>query len=334
MTYGIHLLVNMQVGLRLPQTGRNLATKENIIYLAKQAENAGFNSLWVLERLIWPINPHDKYPGTIDGKFPEEWQYIFDPLETLTFASANTSKIVLGTSVIDMLFHNPVILARRFATLDVLSEGRAIAGCGIGWSKDEYEVSSISFKDRGKRADEYLQILKKIWTDDIVEFRGQFYDIPASKIGPKPIQKPHIPIYLGGYSQKTFARIANHANGWICTIRDSLNQVKSNIDKINEECHKVNRDPKDINIAAILYPNIIHSGYTDNSNNNKKEVEENQQQQSRQPLKGNIDQVGNDLREINEIGVDHAILSYNRSPISNNINSIIDVSKQLLTFVR
>ena len=330
MTYGIHLVVNMQVGLRLPQTGTNLATKENIIYLAKQAENAGFNSLWVLERLIWPIIPQDKYPGTIDGKFPEDWQYIFDPLGTLTFAAANTSKIALGTSVIDMLFHNPVILARRFATLDVLSEGRAIAGCGIGWSKDEYEVSNIAFKDRGKRADEYLQILKKIWTDDIVEYRGRFYDIPASKIGPKPLQKPYIPIYLGGYSQKTFARIANHANGWICTIRDSLDQVKSNIDKINEVSHKVNTDPKDINIAAILYPNTIHSGYTDNN----KQEEGNQQQQSRQLLKGNIDQVGNDLREINEIGVDHAILSYNRSPISNNINSIIDVSKQLRTFVR
>lgn len=333
ITYGIHLVVNMQLGLRLPQTGTNLATKENIIYLAKQAENAGFNSLQVLERLIWPIVPQDKYPGTIDGKFPEDWQYIFDPLGTLTFAAANTNKIALGTSVIDMLFHNPVILARRFATLDVLSEGRAIAGCGIGWSKDEYEVSNIAFKDRGKRADEYLQILKKIWTDDIVEYRGGFYDIPASKIGPKPIQKPYIPIYLGGYSQKTFARIANHANGWICTIRDSIDQVKSNIDKINEECHKINRDPKDIKIAAILYPNIIHSGYTDN-NNNKQEEEGNQQQQSRQILKGNIDQVGNDLREINEIGVDHAILSYNSSPISNNINSIIDVSKQLRTFVR
>ena len=86
------------------QTGRNLATKENIIYFAKQAENAGFTSLWVLERLIWPITPQDKYPGTIDGKFPEDWQYIFDPLETLTFATANTSKIALGTSVIDMLY--------------------------------------------------------------------------------------------------------------------------------------------------------------------------------------------------------------------------------------
>src|SRR5918995_6840658 len=253
------------------------------------------------------------YPLTPDGSLPTEFQNVFDTLETLTFAAANTSKIALGTSVIDMLFHNPIILARRFATLDVLSERRAIAGCGIGWSKDEYEVSNIPFKDRGKRADEYLQLLKKIWTDDdIVEFRGQFYDIPACKIGPKPLRKPYIPIYLGGYSQKTFARIANHANGWICTIRDSLDQVKSNIDKINEECHKVNRDPKDINITAILYPNIIiHSGYTDNNNNRQEEVEENQQQQqSRQLLKGNIDEVGNDLREINEIGVDHAILSY------------------------
>ncbi|MFL6347617.1 MAG: LLM class flavin-dependent oxidoreductase, partial [Nitrososphaeraceae archaeon] len=105
--------------------------------------------------------PHDSYPGTSDGKFPADWQYIFDPIETLAFVAANIEKIALGTSVVDMLFHNPVVLARRFATLDVLSEGRAIAGFGIGWSKDEYQASNIPFKDRGKRADEYIQILKK-----------------------------------------------------------------------------------------------------------------------------------------------------------------------------
>ena len=160
--------------------------------------------------LIWPIKPQDKYPGTTDGKFPEDWQYVFNPLETLTFVIPNTHKITFGTSVIDMLFHDPVILARRFATLDILSGGRAIAGCGIGSSKDECQASNIPFKDRGKRADEYLQILENIWTEDIVEFRGQFYDIPASKISPKPIRKPHIPIYLGGYRLKTFARIASH----------------------------------------------------------------------------------------------------------------------------
>jgi probable F420-dependent oxidoreductase len=252
----------VKIGLRLPQAGEGHVTKENIVGLAKGAENAGFDSLWVLERLIWPINPQDPYPGTTDGKFPTDWQYIFDPLETLTFVAGKTEKIALGTSVIDVLFHNPVILARRFATLDVLSGGRAIAGCGIGWSRDEYQVSGVPFEKRGKRQDEYIQILKKIWTDDVVEFKGQFYNIPASKIGPKPIQKPHIPIYLGGYSQSTFVRIANYANGWICVIRDSLDEAKSNINKIRKECRKANRDPKDIHIAAILYPNVIDLGNT------------------------------------------------------------------------
>src|SRR5918995_4607018 len=269
------------------------------------------------------------YPLTPDGSLPTEFQNVFDTLETLTFAAANTSKIALGTSVIDMLFHNPIILARRFATLDVLSERRAIAGCGIGWSKDEYEVSNIPFIDRGKRADEYLQILKKIWTDDdIVEFRGQFYDIPACKIGPKPLRKPYIPIYLGGYSQKTFARIANHANGWICTIRDSLDQAKGDIDIIKKECYRANRDPKDINISAIVYPNIIDSDYIDIKQ------EGGNQQKSRRLLNGNIEQVGNDLRQINEIGVNQAILNYNRSSMSNDIDGIIDVSKKLWTFIR
>jgi probable F420-dependent oxidoreductase len=319
----------MQIGLRLPQTGRNQASKGSIVYLAKEAENAGFNSLWVLERLLWPINPLSPYPGSTDGKLPEDWQYIFDPLETLTFVAANTNKIALGTSVIDMLFHNPVILARRFATLDVFSGGRAVAGFGIGWSEDEYRASGIPFINRGKRADEYIQLLKMLWTEDIVEFIGEYHDIPASKVGPKPVQKPHIPIYLGGYSQKTFARIAKHANGWICTIRDSLSQVRLNIEKIKEECHKVNRDPKDINIAAILYPNVIDSDDTDN-----RQGHENQRESSRILLNGDIDQVGRDLLEIKNIGVGNVIFNYNRSPISNNIDSIINVSKKLREFIK
>src|SRR6266540_2338087 len=150
----------MKVGIRLPQTGKNAKLK-NVIYLAEAADRNGFDSLWVLERLLWPISPQTQYPS---GNFPQDWQIVLEPLELLSFVAAITKKIYLGTSVIDMLFHNPVILARRFATLDVLSKGRAIAGLGIGWSRDEYEVSGIPFKDRGKRADEYIQILKQIWT--------------------------------------------------------------------------------------------------------------------------------------------------------------------------
>jgi len=151
----------LKIGIILPQGGQQ-ATRENVIQMAQRAEKEGVDSLWVFERLLWPIKPQTPYPATPDGSLPIEYQIMLDPLETLTYVAANTNKIALGTSVIDMLFHNPVILARRFATLDVLSQGRAICGLGIGWSKDEYQVSNIPFKDRGKRADEFIQTLKRI----------------------------------------------------------------------------------------------------------------------------------------------------------------------------
>jgi alkanesulfonate monooxygenase SsuD/methylene tetrahydromethanopterin reductase-like flavin-dependent oxidoreductase (luciferase family) len=114
------------------------SNKGDIIELVKAVDREGIDSLWVLDRLLWPLNPQASYRGTRDRTLPASAQNVFDPIELLTFAAANTEKTALGTSDIDMLFHNPVILARRFATLDVLSQGRVICGLGIGWSKDEY----------------------------------------------------------------------------------------------------------------------------------------------------------------------------------------------------
>jgi probable F420-dependent oxidoreductase len=202
----------MKAGILLPQSGDS-ATRDNVLHIAKEAERESLDSVWVFERLLWPLKPQTPYAGTPDGTLPVEYQNVLDPLETLTYLAGNTDKISLGTCVIDKLFHNPVVLARRFATLDILSHGRAIAGLGIGWSKDEYEVSGVPYKHRGERANEFLQLLKRIWTDEVVEFKGQFYSIPASKIGPKPLQKPHPPILLGGFSPNTFLRIVNYADG-------------------------------------------------------------------------------------------------------------------------
>jgi probable F420-dependent oxidoreductase len=215
----------MKTGILLPQAG-DYATRENILYVAKEAEKEGLDSVWVFERLLWPIKPKTPYPGTSDGSLPVQYQNVLDPVGTLSYLACNTNQISLGTCLIDMLFHNPVVLAKRFATLDVLSQGRVIAGFGIGWSKDEYEVSGIPFEYRGQRADEFLQSLKRTWTDEVVEFKGQFYNIPASKIGPKPVQKPHPPILLGGFSPKTFLRIVNYADGWLPLTRLELTLIK------------------------------------------------------------------------------------------------------------
>src|SRR6187200_126453 len=294
--------------------------------MANLAEKEGFDSLWAFERLLWPINPQTPYPATPDGSLPIQYQIMLDPLEILTYVAANTNKIALGTSVIDMLFHNPVVLARRFATLDVLSEGRAIAGFGIGWSKDEYQASNIPFKDRGKRADEFIQALKRIWTDDVVEFKGKFYNIPASKIGPKPIQKPHPRIYMGGLSPNTYSRIVNYdANGWLGVIAGPLEYLDSTIKTIRDIAHKANKDPNNFKVVLLTYPNIVL-----NSKNQSTTTNESQ----RFPLTGTVDQAGNDIQRIKQMGVDHIICGYHFIPIGRDIDKMINITKQLSKFAR
>ena len=316
----------MKVGLVLPQAGQQ-ATRENVIQMAKNAESEGFDSLWVFERLLWPISPQTPYVGTPDGSLPIEYQIMLDPLETLTYVAANTNKIALGTSVIDMLFHNPVILARRLATLDILSEGRSIAGFGIGWSKDEYQASNIPFQNRGKRADEFIQVLKRIWTDDVVEFKGKYYNIPASKIGPKPIQKPHPPVYLGGFSPNTFSRIVNYdTNGWLAVVGGPLEYLDNTIKTIKDIANKANKDPNKFKVILLAHLNVA----LDSKSQSTTTTNEDQ----RFPFTGTIDQIGNDIKRIKQMDIDHIIFGYVFVPIGRDVNKILDLTKQLAKFAR
>jgi probable F420-dependent oxidoreductase len=308
----------MKIGIVLPHMGPN-ATRENIISLAKMAEQEKLDSLWVGERLLWPLKPQTPFPSTPDGSLPTIYQNVLDPIETLTFVAANTQKIALGTSVIDMLFHNPVVLARRFATLDLLTNGRAICGLGIGWSKDEYEVSNVPYENKGARANEFIEALKKIWIDNIVEFKGKYYNIPASKIGPKPVQKPHIPIYLGGFSPNTFSRIAKYANGWLGAVGGPLEYLASSIKMLRDTAIKVNssRNPDELEIAILVFPQIDRS-LTKQKNNNKKNT-----------LSGTIDEVGHDLRKIKEMGANHVIFGF----MGMDSKQVIDSVRQLSGFL-
>lgn len=315
----------MKVGLVLPQAGQQ-ATRENVIQMAKNAESEGFDSLWVFERLLWPINPQTPYVATPDGSLPTEYQIMLDPLETLTYVAANTNKIALGTSVIDMLFHNPVILARRFATLDILSEGRSIAGFGIGWSKDEYQASNIPFQNRGKRADEFIQVLKRIWTDDVVEFKGKYYSIPASKIGPKPIQKPHLPVYLGGFSPNTFSRIVNYdTNGWLAVVGGPLEYLDNTIKTIKDIANKANKDPNKFKVILLAHLNVALDSKSQSTTTNEDQ---------RFPFTGTIDQIGNDIKRIKQMDIDHIIFGYVFVPIGRDVNKMLDLTKQLAKFAR
>lgn len=204
----------MRIGLALPQLGLS-ATPRIIKTFARDAEAAGFDSLWVHERLFNP-----QHPPRWDAPGQD-----LSPLELLSFAAAVTSRIKLGTSVITLGYHRPIMLAKQAATLDVLSEGRAILGIGLGLNKEEYRQSDIDFHTRGKRSAEFIHALRACWKDGPVEFRGEFFDIPPSATSPKPVQRnaagePAIPI-IGGFSSKPGQRrTAELCDGWQTAGKD------------------------------------------------------------------------------------------------------------------
>ena len=235
----------MKIGFFLPQMGP-AANVESITKVAKRAEELKYDSVWVTERLLYPTNPQTLYYG---GPIPDPYKRVFDPLETLTFAAAHTSRVALGTSVLDIPFYNPVLMARRLTTLDVLSGGRLRVGFGLGWSQDEYDATGANMKTRGRRADEFLGVLLAIWTTDPAEFHGKYFQLPKSIIQPKPIQKPHPPIYLAAFSPAAMRRTAKLADGWM-PVGMTVEQLKSTSTQLRNIVKEVGRDPASVKVIA------------------------------------------------------------------------------------
>jgi probable F420-dependent oxidoreductase len=306
----------MKVGLVVPQFGIN-ATKENLINFVEIAEREGFESLWVYDRMLYAINPQQGYGGTPDKReWPEYFKNSLDPLTTLAFIAANTTKVNLGTCIIDMVFHNPVTLAKEFTTIDILSEGRTICGFGIGWSKDEYLAANIPYEKRGERANEILQAMKKVWTDDILEFNGNFYKIPKSIIGPKPVQRPHPKILLGGFSPKTFERMIKYGDGYIGALVGSFEYFTNSIKMFNDAIKKSSRTRKDFDLTILTYPYLMISS----------------SEGDRAPMTGGtIEKIGSDLSMLKSSGVDRVILAVNAEK-HYDVNETIEFVKELRKF--
>lgn len=200
----------MKLGIALP-TSASYASAENMVRIAQTAERLGYHSLWTYERLLYPLAGVTLPDGSTQ-QLPEAYQSTYEPLETLAYVAASTRRILLGTSIVNAPFQSPVLLARRFATLDRLSNGRAIAGLGQGWMEQEFAISNVSIKERGKRIEEYVGALRAIWGPDPVSYEGDFYHIPASKINPKPLQKGGIPLLLGVNTPAAIRRAARLAD--------------------------------------------------------------------------------------------------------------------------
>lgn len=245
----------MRIGFALGNIGP-IGRAEAVKQVAQRAEALGYDSLWTVERLLWPVKPQTPYPVTADGSLPEEYKHVLDPLDSLTFAAAHTSKVALGTSVLDMPYYNPVVLARRLTTIDVLSNGRLRVGLGLGWSKDEMQASGAVMGQRGAMAEEFIQVLKTIWTTNPAEFHGKFFQLPKSYIEPKPVQKPHPPIYLAAFAPPALNRLARLADGWnpVAVPIAGMEQMFGAIQRMAREA---GRDPG--SIALVVRANLLMS---------------------------------------------------------------------------
>jgi probable F420-dependent oxidoreductase len=295
----------MRAGFMLPSIGP-LASPSMVVRVAQQAEELGYDSLWVTERLLYPLKPQTPYPGSPDGSLPEQYKRNFDPVETLVFVAAHTSRIALGTSVLDMPYYNPVMLARRLTTLDVLSGGRLRVGLGQGWSKDEYDAAGASFKGRGRRAEEFIQVLKAIWTTDPVEFHGRFFQVPRSIIQPKPVQKPHPPIYLAAYAPDALKRAATLADGWhpVGLPSDALRQMTSGLKSMAKAA---GRDQDSVEV-------IVRANVT---------ISERAAGDQRWMFTGTLEEIAGDIKEVQELGADELIFDPTFSPDSQSEDRFI-----------
>ena len=225
----------------------------DIAVLAKRAEEIGFESLWVPEHPILPVKASSPWPGSADGVIPKVYADIVDPFVALGRASAVTSAMKLGTGICLVPERNPLLLAKEVATLDMYSGGRFLFGIGAGWHKEETEIMGGDFPHRWTQTKESVLAMKSLWTEVESEYHGNYYDFPAVYSFPRPTQRPHPPVYLGGMARNVFKRVVEWGDGWMPN-RVTPDDISAGRQRMNELASEAGRDPESINISVFGQP--------------------------------------------------------------------------------
>ncbi len=218
--------------------------------LARAAEERGFDSLWVPEHTHIPASRLTPYPG---GELPKEYYHCLDPFVALTAAAGATSTLKLGTGICLLMERDTITTAKTAATLDMISGGRLLLGLGGGWNREEMEHHGTDFTTRFKKLEEQMQALRVIWTEDEAEFHGEFVDFDPIWSWPKPVQKPHIPIILGGETIHTLRRVVKHADGWLPRARDPELVLKA-LANLRQVAGDAGRDMSTISVSIFAPP--------------------------------------------------------------------------------
>jgi len=270
----------MKFGLSLPHF-RQVASPEAIRHVAQRAEHLGYDGIWVSDHIV--------IPSSAVGRFGS---MFYEPLTVLAFAAAVTSKVRLGTTVLILPYRNPLVTAKVLATLDVLSGGRVTAGMAVGWTEDEFKALGVPFKERGALSDEYIAAFKVLWTQDRPEFHGQYVRFENIAFEPKPVQKPHIPIWIGGNSKRAIRRAVALGDCWHPT-RPLVEDVKAGVAYLREVCAQRGREPNTLMIA-VRQPLKLYDGV--------------EASVRRRPLLGSTQKIVDDIGHYRDTGVQYMML--------------------------
>ena len=309
-------------GTSMPSRG-DMASPANLRTLAQRAESLDFDSAWVSDHIILPRSVDSFYPYAANGvaTFRPDEDY-YEPLAALNFLAGCTQKIRLGTHVLILPYRNPVLTAKMISTLDVLSEGRFILGAGVGWMEEEFKALGLdTFAQRGAVTDEYIQLFKELWTKDNPEFQGEHYQLSESGFQPKPVQKPHPPIWIGGHTNPAIRRAAKYGDGWMpIGLRPPAilepEELAEKIARLRRLTMEAGR-PED---AVSL---CFSTGVTFDDSPGA----------TRRMMSGRAEQIAADLRQYQDLGIRNFILGFPGDSVAAVDEAMEQFSKQVMPLI-
>ena len=297
----------MRFGLTVHGHGPR-ADKENMLRLARLGEELKYDSIWLGDHVFFPYTSESLYPYSNAGKFVvQPTENVFETFVTLAYLAALVQTPRIGIGVLIIPYRNPVVTAQMMASLDVLSGGRLILGAGVGWLKEEFDTLGASWEDRGSVTDEYLQIYKELWTKDEPNFQGKHYQLSNIGFYPKPLQKPHPPIWIGGYSVAAMRRAVHYGDGWHPSniFPELLAKKIPTLRRLSEEA---GRDPDTIEITAKA--NVVEFGGPGRYVNNRPA-----------PLSGSPQQMLDALHQYEASGVTEVVVGVKEAPIEEMVRT-------------
>src|SRR3954452_11345304 len=214
--------------------------------IARSAEEFGYASLWSFQRVLYA-----------DDRLDAAYRSVLDPVVSLAHVAGATERIGLATATICAPFTAPALLAKSLTSLDVISGGRLTVGLGIGWMRQEYAAAGVPYERRGARMEEYPRCLQALWTQDPVEFAGEFYTVPRSHVAPRPVQRPHPPVLLGGAAEPALRRAGGLAQGWISSSRHDLAEIGAAVETVRAGAREAGRDPDAVRILVCLVGDLM-----------------------------------------------------------------------------